>query len=160
MLVSILLSCRSVEERFPPESSCFKGDPHPTDAVLIRNFEENRESFELLLRMLREDESVVGLDRKKRLLVNGEALPAGRVEDYVKVAEDAGFCMGFRASPGGTQLEAYVSASGMVTRGSTKRYEYTAEDASRHLVESLDGLSSGYHLRSLGSNWYLVFYGD
>lgn len=160
LLLSALLSCRAIEDWLFPKSRCIEGDPHPSDAVLVENFRKNRESFDLLLEMLREDQSVMGLDREKRLLTNGKALPADRVADYKRIAEELGFCMGFRSSSEGSHLEAHVSAAGMVFNGSTKGYEYTTEDLSRYLVESLDGMTSGYYLRSLGSNWYLVLFSD
>lgn len=161
VLGSAFIGCDEYLERIFSKR-CFRGRAHPTDETLIQHFEKNRESFELLRRMLEQDEVVehLLLRDNEQLVVRGEFLPDERAKEYIALSKKLGLCMGFSSWEGGRTIEAAISQNSFfVLHGYIKGCLFSQDGIPHYFEEreSLDGpLRRGYFFRPLGSDWYLI----
>ncbi|MGI9036430.1 MAG: hypothetical protein ACR2GD_10390 [Pyrinomonadaceae bacterium] len=151
--------------------------PHPSDEVLIKNFQNNENDFEKLNQMAKEDSDFVRIANDFNWTKESIAYPRPKSEkdlsekrwnEYRSLFRKLNLKMGIiNSQPEGVGFLA--STKGMVTGGSEKGYMYLIEEPFP-IVDSLDepnfsrpeleGRNNKILYRKLKDNWYLYYLVD
>ena len=150
------------------------GHKHPSDAALIRNFEQHEGSFERLVQMSDENPQVIRIAYDFTRLETNWAWPRPEAElgfskqrwaEYRKLFNTLGLASGLDrvSSSNGAAIYLMASARGMTMRGSSKGYLFSKTPIT-NMVESLDREAEvpakskhGALYRPIKGNWYLCF---
>lgn len=148
-----------------------EGGTHPSDASLIRNFNEHETDFNRLVNMAETDSHVVRIADGFTWLDTNVSWPRSESElgfsksrwaEYRSIFKKLGIKDGInrREDIPGT-IFFIVSSNGAALHGTSKGYAYTTKEPSP-LAESLDGLNRQLKpmvpvYKRLQSNWYLYF---
>jgi len=136
---------------------------HPSDRAMIEVLRTNRQDFDLLVKMLGEDQDVKRLDQKFVFLTedSDRVVAEDRLAEYrrlfKKLELDSGI---YRDKDGSIRLIASSKSSLLST--SEKSFVYSSKPRS-NLVDSLDKViknDGGDHApvyKEVGDNWYLYY---
>lgn len=152
--------------------SLFSWEDHPSDAELLKRFQENEDIFDRLVQMSDSDSQMWRID-PTWTAVEGNRLQSevGFSEDrwnqyrelFKKIDLKSGLTR--RTCPGGTVILLTAHSRGMVNRGDSKGYAY-AEHPLSPTFESLNRFpyfgqqnapESGIAFRNIKDNWYLFY---
>jgi hypothetical protein len=141
--------------------------PHPADQTLETNFLKHEADFDLLVRMAKEDSTVVRIAPDFTWLENNAAWPRPetelgfsnqRWEDYRRLFNKLSLPAGIlNYQPDSVMLLA--STRGLVTGGSSKGYAYAVKDPSP-IFESLESVSfkdSRIAYKRIKGHWFLFY---
>lgn len=137
---------------------------HQFDAVLIKNFLENRADFELLRKMATEDTGILFINNEKVIYADPAAanMTVARIRDYRTLFKRAGV-KDISVSFDRNIINLTSSRRGLATHNSQKSYMYIEGPVfGDELLADLDEFSSseiGSGLRRIDGNWYLHFEG-
>jgi hypothetical protein len=143
---------------------------HPTDSVLIRNFQKNEDAFQKLVQMSNNDSNVIRIAYDFTRLETTWAWPRPesqlgfskeRWTDYRKLFKKLGLEAGLERAntSNGVVIFLVASAKGLSVSGSSKGYIYSGQPLSP-LVESLDVVppTETQHrarYKMITNHWYL-----
>jgi len=142
---------------------------HKSDAEMISHFHENRDGFERLLQMIREDEQKLGktLFRIDEDWTHPENLSeysvsAERVRNYRKIFRELAIPRGFYAFGEGDFYRFVASAQGISVSGSSKGFVRSSKPPASLIHGDLDTYHretvnpNDFIFRPIEGNWYLV----
>jgi hypothetical protein len=151
--------------------------PFPSDAELIKNFQNNEADFERLNQMAKEDSDFVRIADNFNWTKDSAAYPRPKSEkdlseerwnEYRSLFKKLNLKMGISNSQP-KEVWLLASTKGMVTGGSEKGYMYLMEEPSP-IIDSLDnpnfnlpelqGRKAKILYRKLKNNWYLYYLVD
>jgi hypothetical protein len=145
---------------------------HPSDAILVRNFEEHEEGFNRLIKMSEEDAHVIRVAHDFTRLETNWAWPRPesqlgfsrqRWADYRKLFRRLGLESGLSREGSSKEADIYLisSSKGMTMSGSSKGYVYSRKEIT-NVVESLDDAAlipaaseHGALYKRIKAGWYL-----
>jgi hypothetical protein len=141
------------------ESSGLFGSP-PSDAQMIRNFQNHRTQYEQLLQMIQTDS---GLERVGTLAGNSPENPAtvgvdeARLQQYATTLKQL-HVQSLERGGDSHQFLFTTHSYGLVTSGTAKGYYYS-EQAPSPLVQDTDKASGeeGKFYRRIEGNWYVWY---
>lgn len=150
------------------------GRNHPTDAEMIRKFQEHRDEFDELITMFRSDRNLGRVGPNFTRSATGAPGPGGdaqgsgdigvtsdRLNDYLSRFAKLGIRAGIEGYNDKEYIYLHVSSQGLSITGTSKGYAYISKPPDR-IVENLDtywsedGRSFSAYRRMEG-NWYLYF---
>jgi hypothetical protein len=150
--------------------------PFPSDAELIKNFQDNEADFERVNQMTKEDSKFVRIANDFNWTKDSAAYPRPKSEkdlseerwnEYRKLFKKLKLDNGINIQPNSIWFTS--ASSGMVTGGSEKGYIYLMKEPSP-IVDSLDnpnfnlpelqGRKAKILYRKLKNNWYLYYLVD
>ncbi len=141
---------------------------HKSDAELIAHFQKNREKFEHLLQMVKEDQNLERVDDDWMLPETPDAagVSAGRIQQYRRIFKELEIPRGFHASHKSQIFKFISSSQGLAVGGSSKSFVWQ-KTPPENLVEDIDKYQNGelnykgYPVyRRIEGNWYLCFYAE
>lgn len=136
--------------------------PHPTDSELEQTLKSNQSDFDILIRMLMEDEDIVRLDDKFIFLKEGSTrnVPEQRLEAYRTLFAKLKLERGFQRDKDNALR--FIASSGGIFSISEKSYMYSPTPLTP-LVDSLDHVIESDHgdqtpvYKKLSGSWYLYY---
>lgn len=145
-------------------SSCFFGDvlerQHPSDEVLISNFNAYEAEFGKLLRMFQEDKQLERVSDFTRP-ENPESINISqeRIAQYRQMFKKLGLTAGIEGYQEKEMIWFHASTQGLSVTGSSKGYVYTTNKPEK-VVDNLDNYKSEdgksfRAFRQIEDNWYL-----
>lgn len=155
---------------------CLGRDGHPSDAEVIQEFSQERESFDTLLRLIKEENQVSRVSHDFIWIDGMQNVPDAEIERYLPPSRYAEYRRLFDV----LKLEGGIiryedgsvgfirSSSGLVTSGSSKELLWSskaeipalAETDPRSLEDACEPKTGCFSARRLDSNWYLTFESD
>jgi hypothetical protein len=147
---------------------------HPSDAALVRRFEDHEDAFNRLVKMSNEDSQVIRVAYDFTRLETNWAWPRAdsklgftrqRWAEYRKLFNKLGLVTGLdrESSSNGAAIYLVASAKGMTMRGSSKGYVYSEQQIT-NVVESLDrealqpaNSKHGAVYKPIRGHWYLYY---
>jgi len=157
-------------------ASCgLPGDiPHKSDVEMIENFKNNREGFELLLKMIKEDEKKVG-DQMFRIdddwtnpkNLEEFGISKNQIAKYRKTFYELGIPRGFYAWNNDFYL-LISSTQGLAVSGTSKSYAWGIDIPQNLIVDSIDEYIKDMEKKEkrfpvyqhIEGKWYLQFATD
>jgi hypothetical protein len=138
--------------------SDIQGRDHVTDQVLISDLRKNKNKYEKLISMFREDAPASVIH--PTWMSPDNVITAARWDEYKKLFLELGLDAGMR-SWGGDSICFISTAQGLVTGGSSKGYMFKPENP-KPLYMSLDNIpddleSNVMGYRKINDEWYIVF---
>jgi len=138
--------------------SDIQGRDHVIDQVLISDLRSNKNKYEKLISMFREDAPASVIH--STWMSPDNVVTEARWDEYKNIFLDLGLDAGMR-SWGGDSIWFISTAQGLVTGGSSKGYMYKPENP-QPLYSSLDSIpedlaSNVMGYRKIDDDWYIVF---
>jgi len=120
-----------------PLTGCSQHDP--SDAEMLRNFQQHRAEFEQLREMVSTDAGLQRVDQDWTRPDNPAAIgiSAERIAEYRRIFHKLGIPRGFQAYGDRSEIKFIAHAEGLAVAGHAKNYVWSASEPDE-LVDSID----------------------
>lgn len=144
---------------------------HPTDDELIELYHSKKQTFETIVGMIREDDTMIRIDPKftkatghvdesYQHWIEDQKITESRWNEYKRLFREIGAQSGITAGEDRKSLSFLISTEGLSIGGSAKGISYLVVPP-RHILDSLDAPErpgmTGTNYRSIEGNWYIFY---